>query len=120
MSAVSSTSTTTVKPTTTTTLTIPSASRIGALARGTAAALTPLSPSITTDLGDLKTLDKAAALAIAGTVGAILLGVFAVQAGIGYYVGRKLGTKWGWFWGGVFGTPGMGAMTLYRRSKGRP
>lgn len=37
---------------------------------------------------------------------------------MGYYVGKKLGTNWGWFWG--FGGPvGIAIMQGYRQSKGR-
>ena len=37
---------------------------------------------------------------------------------MGYYVGKKLGTKWGWFWG-MGGPVGIAAMTGYRQYKGR-
>lgn len=53
-------------------------------------------------------------------VGLLAVAVVGVAAYgyMGYYVGKKLGTNWGWFWG--FGGPvGIAIMQGYRQSKGR-
>jgi hypothetical protein len=69
----------------------------------------PLAPTHTTGLG--------VPLLLGGIAAVVLTGV-AAYAYMGYYVGKQLGTKWGWFWGG-FGPAGLAAMQWYRESKGR-
>ena len=51
-------------------------------------------------------------------VGVLAIGALAIWPLMGYYVGKKLGTKWGWFWG-LGGPIGLAGMQGYRQYKGR-
>jgi hypothetical protein len=61
----------------------------------------------------------------AGILAALGVAALAVVAGgvviyslMGYYVGKRLGTRWGWFYG-LGGPIGIGAMAGYRQLRGR-
>jgi hypothetical protein len=56
-----------------------------------------------------------ALLVIGGTIVVAGIGLYALM---GHYVGRKLGTNWGWFWG-LGGPIGIAAMQGYRQHKGK-
>ena len=76
--------------------------------------VTPL-PDAAASSDDPAPLTDAQAERLVAVVGGVLLVAFAIRAGVGHYVGKRMGSKWGWFWGGVFGVPGMGGLALYRR-----
>jgi hypothetical protein len=77
--------------------------------------LVPTRPTVRVPV--MQSDSMAVPLLIGGIAAVALVGV-AAYAYMGYYVGKQLGTKWGWFWGG-FGPAGLAAMQWYRESQGR-
>ena len=54
-----------------------------------------------------------AAMALVAGAGVLVIGGLAISSLLGWYVGRKLGTNWGWFWG-LGGPVGLALMQGYR------
>lgn len=77
----------------------------------------PLAPAATAGLGELGAMPGALGVVLGlGAVAILVAG--AAWLGMGYYVGKKMGSKHGWFWGGFGGPIGLAALGMWREKKG--